>query len=292
MSKSLSLKQQQLDETNIEIRKTILPKLNSLITSAANNIIDNTTMHVIDISGKTLPEIEQMISNLKYEVSCQLNNEIRFELSKLLFATVHPDESAEQVSQEQHIQQAAESNHDGYNAQANAVITEEQALAPVFEPSNESMPISVVRSIILERVDADTIERIIHLNAQGMSIAQMRSKGIKLADQVIETIIDDYATDETGDPVEPPGYDSKTMRNVRKLYKNGHTVEYIASRTKLHVNDVNEIVSDINPLDISCNYATLAMIQAHKAANAPNERIANACGLRLAAVELSINSSQ
>ena len=301
MSKSLSLKQQQLDETNIEIRKTILPKLNQLITTATNNIVNNITMHVIDISGKTLPEVEQMITNLKYQTSCEISDEIRDELAKLLFSIVHPgaavqqmhEDAADEISQEQHVHQAAESNHTGLEIEPDITEpAEQQPAVPNLELSTEPMPLSTVRSIILDRVDDDVIERIIHLNAQGMSIAQMRTKGIKLADQVIETIIEDYATTDTGDPIEPPNYDDKTIRQVRKLYKNGHTVEYVASRTKTSIDDINVIIEDINPLDISPNYATLAIVQAHKAANKTVERTAELCGLRVDAVKLSLNGSQ
>ena len=289
MSKSLSLKRHELDDIGTEIRKSILPGLNSLISTATNNLIEQITVPIDQLAGKTIPEIDQIMTNLRYETSCKLSDEIRFELAN---AIVHPDEAHEQHTQEQHVHQAAESNQDSFESQANAIIADETPLAPVFEPSNQSMPISVIRSIILERVDDDTIKRIIHLNAQGMSIAKMRSKGIKLADQVIETIIDDYATDESGDPIEPPNYDDKTIRQVRKLYKNGHTVEYIASRTKTNIDDINVIIEGINELDISPNYATLSMIQAYKAADETAERIAQLCGLRLDTVKLSFNGSQ
>ena len=100
MSKSLSLKQQQLDEINIEIRKSILPALGNLITTVTNNLVDPIPINA-DLSGKTINQVNDIITTLRYETGCKIADEIRLELSKTLFAIVYPDVAHEQLIQEQ-----------------------------------------------------------------------------------------------------------------------------------------------------------------------------------------------
>ena len=184
-----------------------------------------------------------------------------------------------------------------------------------FEPGPPppEMPISTARQIIKDRVDDETITDIVFLAAEPdqFTPAEIRRKGIKLDEQIIQVIIDDnehringviaarsrytqLTTNDykmTDDEINAQPLNDYKIREIKRMYKKGHTIEHIASETELSETDVLEVTDEINPKDIQPSLTTIAMIKGMKENDDDLDKIAEICKLRPEFVQ-SLNGSQ
>ena len=73
MAKNLSLQSKTLDQIGNELRRQVLPGLNSCIIEFANEIMNNVQPPVDLILGKTIQQAEDSISQFKYETACAID---------------------------------------------------------------------------------------------------------------------------------------------------------------------------------------------------------------------------
>lgn len=182
--------------------------------------------------------------------------------------------------------------------------TKESTPEPHVDPTGtqakvlpNTMSIATIRSIIIERVDDEQIQSIIQMHKAKMSVDEIRDAGIALANEVIETIISDYASRTQRKEQEPTpdhsdvvdsltqAHDDASKRQAIKMYKAGYTIEYIAANLRLNIDDVNSSVIDINDDECQLNPITQQLIEAQRANGLDAFDIANDTSLRLNMVD-------
>lgn len=184
------------------------------------------------------------------------------------------------------------------------------AQAQADKPSNDkptTMPISTIRQIIIDRVPDETITNIVFMAAAGSSAEKIREDGINLDTQIIQVIIDDNehrikgakaalkredSSELTGNEIQPQPINDYTKREVKRLYKKGHTVEFIMSETGLAEHDVIEMTDPITMDDVFPTLTSLAIMKSMDEKGQSVNEIVKTCHIRAEVVSQYLNGSQ
>ena len=303
MANNSSLQSETLEEIGNELRRQVMPEVNRWVTDFANSIMSNVQPPVHLILGKTIDQAQDSISQFKFETARAIDTEIRKELAQILNHSVDmtnkiadvvndiisdPSENIEKVKELEIIETEDEmlrDESDEWDEKLNADDYGHETQATPA-PSN-GMSISAIRSVIKERIDNETIEDILKLHHTGMTTDEIRASGITMTEQTIEVIINDFALDTKPSPT---AYSQKIKDDIRSMYANGHTIEYIAAHTRISMQKIDAMIQGID--QIRPNATTIALIKAHNDDGKSSDQIAELCSIKPEIVEHSLNGSQ
>lgn len=179
------------------------------------------------------------------------------------------------------------------------------AKAQANNPS--SMPISTIRQIIIDRVPDETITNIVFMAAAGSSAEKIREDGITLDTQIIQVIIDDNEhrikgakaalkrNDDdheiTDDEINEQPVNDYTKREVKRLYKKGHTIDFIVAETGLAAHEIVDMTELIDLDDVYPTLTTLAIMQSMDEKGESVDKIVETCHIRPEVVSQYLNGS-
>lgn len=232
-----------------EIRMNVLPGLNKLIYDSVSNIVNDLTPP--DTTGlgifQTMDKLEQFAEEQSKSTLILIVHEVK--------AMLNPG---------QHLEPAADTS-EPTSADNNSKAEDVKAIAA---PINQHMPTEQIREIIDRFVSEEQIQKVLEMTHKGMTPAEIRATKIGLNEQVIQTIVNDnpnYKTpEELKAEAEQKAREKQEFkeREVVRLHKRGHTLDYICTKLQLEKDAVESLIPELPVEESEPTATTLALIKA------------------------------
>ena len=312
MTNTLRLKPETTTNLHHELRNDVLPTIFQYIDDMASETFLQSDVPV-DLTGLTnYAEIESALALHKEKSILHISDILKQTLAEMLIDSRATSTPPTPLTEQK------ESVVDKAEREDPELLNEPREFEPgptaPEQESSPAMPICTIRQIIKDRVDDEMITDIVFLAAEPdqFTPAQIRKKGVKLDEQIIQVIIDDnehringviaacarfhkMTTDDdpemTDDEINAQPLNDYTIREIKRMYKKGHTIEYITSETELSTTEVLEVTDEIDPDSIEPSLTTVAMIKGMKENGNDLDKIAEICKIRPEIVQ-SLNGSQ
>lgn len=228
MTKKFQLHNDTASEIKDEVRKSVL-EVDKIILNITNNIVDK--LAPPDLSNMTLTE--SMTAMTDYTSAAK--REVKTAVTDTLISMLS-------VSVDSMVSDPVESP------------LVETKVKPI-KSTRKHMPACTVRQIIRDRVDESTIHSVLEMHhEQGLKPSEIRAQGITLSEQIIQQIINDNQYSVKPSDPEPIEAESDgptaesiafTEREIKRMYKQGHTPEYICLSLEMPQSDVEALLPEI-----------------------------------------------